>query len=236
MDLHNYEKVARVISETVDPLQDIHFIKGPVDILDHSSRQYAFGSKMGIDATEKLGEEYGITRPASFHPAVDKVEIRKTFSGTITSINDSFLEKGISVLILSVNKTRPGQLREISRQIVLRGWIRDVKFILFTDDSVDIFKISDVVWIGANNMDPMRDCFLVNREDQVPYPGLFMDGTRKSREFDDFERDWPNVIIMDDETIRAIDQKWDNLGLGPFIPSPSLQYKSLVVNKGAVML
>jgi 4-hydroxy-3-polyprenylbenzoate decarboxylase len=34
---------------------------GPMDVLDHSSRAFTYGSKMGIDATKKLPEE-GFTR------------------------------------------------------------------------------------------------------------------------------------------------------------------------------
>jgi 4-hydroxy-3-polyprenylbenzoate decarboxylase len=34
---------------------------GPVDVLDHSSQAFTYGSKMGIDATRKLPEE-GFTR------------------------------------------------------------------------------------------------------------------------------------------------------------------------------
>jgi 4-hydroxy-3-polyprenylbenzoate decarboxylase len=34
---------------------------GPVDVLDHSSRAFTYGSKMGIDATRKWPEE-GFTR------------------------------------------------------------------------------------------------------------------------------------------------------------------------------
>ena len=34
---------------------------GPMDVLDHSSRAFTYGSKMGIDATKKLPEE-GYTR------------------------------------------------------------------------------------------------------------------------------------------------------------------------------
>jgi 4-hydroxy-3-polyprenylbenzoate decarboxylase len=39
---------------------------------------------------------------------------------------------------------------------------------------------------------------------------------------------------MDDETIRQVDELWGKLGLGEFIPSPSLNYKGLVKNEGAV--
>ena len=30
---------------------------GPMDVLDHSSRAFTYGSKMGLDATRKLPEE-----------------------------------------------------------------------------------------------------------------------------------------------------------------------------------
>jgi len=34
---------------------------GPMDVLDHSSRAFTYGSKMGLDATRKFPEE-GFTR------------------------------------------------------------------------------------------------------------------------------------------------------------------------------
>jgi len=41
----------------IDPERDIRFTKGPIDVLDHSSRAFTYGSKMGIDATRKWKEE-----------------------------------------------------------------------------------------------------------------------------------------------------------------------------------
>ena len=45
----------------IDPERDIRFTMGPVDVLDHASREFTFGSKMGIDGTRKWKEE-GFTR------------------------------------------------------------------------------------------------------------------------------------------------------------------------------
>src|SRR5438874_2277563 len=45
----------------IDPERDVRFTPGPIDVLDHSSRGFTFGSKMGIDATRKWKEE-GFTR------------------------------------------------------------------------------------------------------------------------------------------------------------------------------
>ena len=46
----------------MDPDRDVRFTMGPVDVLDHASRAFTYGSKMGIDATRKWPEE-GSSRP-----------------------------------------------------------------------------------------------------------------------------------------------------------------------------
>jgi 4-hydroxy-3-polyprenylbenzoate decarboxylase len=50
-----------VALNNIDPQRDTRFTMGPVDVLDHSSRAFSYGSKMGIDATRKWPEE-GFTR------------------------------------------------------------------------------------------------------------------------------------------------------------------------------
>ena len=50
-----------VALNNIDPERDVRFSMGPMDVLDHSSRGFTFGSKMGIDATRKWPEE-GFTR------------------------------------------------------------------------------------------------------------------------------------------------------------------------------
>jgi 4-hydroxy-3-polyprenylbenzoate decarboxylase len=46
-----------VALNNIDPERDTRFTMGPMDVLDHSSRAFTYGSKMGIDATRKLPEE-----------------------------------------------------------------------------------------------------------------------------------------------------------------------------------
>jgi 4-hydroxy-3-polyprenylbenzoate decarboxylase len=50
-----------VALNNIDPERDTRFTMGPIDVLDHSSRAFTYGSKMGIDATRKWPEE-GFTR------------------------------------------------------------------------------------------------------------------------------------------------------------------------------
>jgi 4-hydroxy-3-polyprenylbenzoate decarboxylase len=62
-----------------------------------------------------------------------------------------------------------------------------------------------------------------------------LDGTRKTKELDNFHRDWPNIIVADDATIKSIDDKWPRLGLGEFLPSPSLKFKGQLYGEEAVV-
>ena len=53
VDVQNLSEVAWRVTGNIDPKNDIVFSEGPVDDLDHSSQNPKFGSKMGIDATQK---------------------------------------------------------------------------------------------------------------------------------------------------------------------------------------
>jgi 4-hydroxy-3-polyprenylbenzoate decarboxylase len=68
-----------------------------------------------------------------------------------------------------------------------------------------------------------------------PFACMGFDGTRKTKEFDDFHRDWPNIIVADDATIKAVDEKWNDLGIGKFIPSPSLKFKDQLYGEQAAV-
>ncbi len=50
-----------IVLNNIDPERDVRFTKGPVDVLDHASQHFSFGSKMGIDGTRKWRDE-GFTR------------------------------------------------------------------------------------------------------------------------------------------------------------------------------
>ncbi|HMV31957.1 MAG TPA: menaquinone biosynthesis decarboxylase [Gemmatimonadales bacterium] len=50
-----------IVLNNIDPERDVRFTKGPVDVLDHASQYFSFGTKMGIDGTRKWKDE-GFTR------------------------------------------------------------------------------------------------------------------------------------------------------------------------------
>jgi 4-hydroxy-3-polyprenylbenzoate decarboxylase len=57
VDVRNKEEAWWVALNNLDPERDVRFSMGPMDVLDHSSRAFTFGSKMGLDGTRKLPEE-----------------------------------------------------------------------------------------------------------------------------------------------------------------------------------
>jgi 4-hydroxy-3-polyprenylbenzoate decarboxylase len=61
VDVRNPQEAWWVALNAIDPERDVRFTMGPIDVLDHASRAFTYGSKMGIDATRKWPEE-GFTR------------------------------------------------------------------------------------------------------------------------------------------------------------------------------
>jgi 4-hydroxy-3-polyprenylbenzoate decarboxylase len=61
VDVRNPQEAWWVALNNIDPQRDARFTMGPMDVLDHSSRAFTYGSKMGLDATKKWPEE-GFTR------------------------------------------------------------------------------------------------------------------------------------------------------------------------------
>jgi len=62
VNLRDYAEVAWKALNHIDPEQDIEFVLGPVETLDHASRLPKYGSKMGVDAMRKWPEGV-FTRP-----------------------------------------------------------------------------------------------------------------------------------------------------------------------------
>lgn len=233
-NIQDYRELARIVSENTDPQQDIYFSQGPMDVLDHSCSRHAFGGKMCIDATTKFDEE---KRAISNHQKVDPIDertwnnIQIQFS-EIQSINTALLNIGVSCVIISVKKNRRSHIIELNEQLLEKTALKAVKFILYLEESVDANDIADAVWRASNNLDAKRDVILTRAQDGGISHAAF-DGTRKTKALDGFERNWPNILVSNQQTIDHIDAKWSTLGLGNFIPSPSRKYLTQVYAGGA---
>lgn len=56
-NVHDYGQVIWRVGNCMDAKRDVVITEGPLDVLDHTSPMWAWGGKMGIDATRKWKEE-----------------------------------------------------------------------------------------------------------------------------------------------------------------------------------
>ncbi len=240
VDIQNYKQLAQYAFKNINPAADIYFSQGPMDVLDHSCSKMGFGGKMCLDGTTKYDEE----KDDHFvWPTVDanwsvKNRLLEQFP-EIKSVNETLVQQQIPVLIVSVKKERRGHVRELHEKITELKEAESIKLILYVEHTVDAEDVTVALWRFCNNLDPKRDQLLVQRPSSVDVDKIFaclgLDGTRKTKEMDNFHRDWPNIIVADDATIQSVDEKWNRLGLGAFLPSPSLKFKDQMYGEEAVV-
>ena len=229
VDIRDYSSLVKHVLKNFSPEYDAYFSKGPLDVLDHAAANLGYGGKMGIDATLKTGAE---EKPDMLQPKddIEKLEAKlKEYSG-IQEVNTTLLREGL--LIISLNRKDKAYLHDLSKDLFKNNEFDWIKVLFFVDEEVDVNDFAMVTWVSANNIDPLRDCEIIDGG-HGKYGHLLIDGTRKRKGIDGFKRDWPNVIISEDVTITKIDKLWPSLNLGAFIPSPSLKYKKLVKHGGA---
>jgi len=234
-----YDKLAGDVFKNLNPATDIYFSQGPMDVLDHSCSKMGFGGKMCLDGTYKYEEESDDTFffPVSNFSLKTLEMLQKTFP-EITQINFSLLKIEIPVLIISIKKNKKNHVKELHESILEMRDMEGIKMILYVEHTVDANDLTVSLWRFCNNLDPRRDHFIVKKKSGIaPYKFfacMGFDGTIKTKEMDDFDRDWPNIIVADEKTIDSIDNKWNTLGLGEFISSPSLKFKNQMYGEEAV--
>ena len=242
--IQDYEALAKYVYKNLNPATDVLFTNGPMDVLDHSCSKLGFGGKMGIDGTAKYEEESDSTYQLSISPEQEtgwqfmEDALKNSFE-EIHAVNTSLLSKSIPCIIISIEKSRKGHIRELHEAVTELKLAEGIKIILYVEHTVDAHDLPTALWRFCNNLDPKRDSIIIQRPSFTDHNKTFaclgLDGTRKTRDFDNFQRDWPNIIVAKDETIEAIDKKWNELNIGTFIASPSLKFKAQIYGEEAVV-
>lgn len=232
VDINDYKKLAQYVFRNINPANDIYFSQGPMDVLDHSCSKLGFGGKMCIDGTKKWDEELAEPlTPFKLHRNFS-AEAIKSRNEEIKGINATLATNmDIPVLLVSVKKARKGHVEELHKTICEQEELQGIKMVIYVEHTVDVSHIGDTLWRFCNNLDPKRDHFYGGAEKNI----IGLDGTRKTKELDGFDRPWPNIIVADEPTIKSVDEKWSQLGLGNLIKSPSLRYQSQMYGEEATV-
>ncbi len=124
--------------------------------------------------------------------------------------------------VVSMKKQYPGHAKRVMMGVwsFLRQFMY-TKFVIVTDDDVDVRNWEDVIWAMTTRMDPTRDAVLIDNtpidylDFASPVSGLGskmgLDATNKMP--GETDREWGEPIEMDDEVKQRIDALWDELGI-----------------------
>ncbi len=124
--------------------------------------------------------------------------------------------------IVSLRKQYPGHAKRVMFGVwsFLKQFMY-TKFVIVTDDDVDIRQWKEVVWAISTRVDPARDTLIVENtpidylDFASPVAGLGakmgIDATAKWP--GETSRQWGRPIAMDDATRRRVDAIWKDLGL-----------------------
>jgi 4-hydroxy-3-polyprenylbenzoate decarboxylase len=224
INIRDYYELMIHLFSNVDIARDLVFSHGPLDILDHSAEAFSFGGKLGVDATIKLSEETKEKDDQRINNS--QLELLKlnllSDKNLIKDYNINLFEKGIPIIIISVNRYEDPEVIEKIISNLKRIDHGDFRYIaLVVDHTVDPGDYSTVAWQILGNSDPERD------HEYISPASIIIDGTIKAYRKGGFSRKWPNVVSSDLKTISKIDEQWNSYGLGPFVPSPSLKFKNL---------
>ena len=126
-----------------------------------------------------------------------------------------------NLVLVSIKKRYPGHARKVIAGLWGLGLLALAKAIVIVDDWVDVQNLSQAAWQALGNVDWSRDLIRidgpVDHLDHASYQHSFggkigIDATAKLVE-EGYQRSWPEVISMDPEVKKRIDEIWEQLGI-----------------------
>lgn len=126
-----------------------------------------------------------------------------------------------NLVFVSIDKEYPGQAWKVMNGLWGQGLMSLAKVIVVLDSDTDVRNVREAWWVTLNNIDPERDIrFTMGPIDVLDHSSraftygskMGIDATRKWPE-EGFDREWPEKIVMDEQTKTRIDEIWPRLGI-----------------------
>ena len=205
-DVRNAEQLAALL-RGCDPKSATIRGEGIYDVLDNATATCGFGGKLALNLTENSTAR---TPSVTEHIALPEgVTMR-------TDLVDMW-----STLLLFADNSADIDLTTIARQAGV-----ECNFIALFDTRAAEFGAEDLLWIAAANTDPKRDIALTDST-------LTIDARAKVPGAENNPARFPNVVTSTEDVIELVDSRWEEYGIGEFIPSPSRKYRKLLLSDKA---
>ena len=126
-----------------------------------------------------------------------------------------------NLVFVSINKQYPGHAWKVMNGLWGLGLMSLAKVIVVVDKHVNVQDVEETWWIALNNIDPERDVrFTMGPVDVLDHASraftygskMGIDATTKWEE-EGFDREWPELIEMDEATKQRVDAIWQELGI-----------------------
>ena len=196
--LSDRARLMKHILNTVDLSSDIVLTRGILDVLDHSAEKPLYGSKLGIDATDRIeGEEKRSDN--SIHGKMNRKKIETSalsIDKKITGVRTTFEECRNRVIMLTVKKDKKTNSSYFIKKIK-NSSVTGEGIIVLYDHDINITDNSVLLWKIFNNVDPLRDIVLEKS-------CLIIDATKKGIG-DGHTREWPDDIEMSQNAVKKVD-------------------------------
>ena len=180
--------------------------EGIYDVLDHATATCGYGGKVALDLTNVAECTEQMTFDNSSLP-----------EGIVA--NTILLDKWGTLLLFADNDLKV-DANEIAKAT-------NCNYVIIFDRRAEKMSANELLWLGAANTEPTRDIALCGST-------LVVDARAKRPNANDENPSrWPNIVTADEETIRLVDSRWAEYGIGEAIPSPSERYSALKLSEGA---
>ena len=180
--------------------------EGIYDVLDHATATCGYGGKVALDLTNVAERTEQMTFDSSSLPEC--------------IVADTILLDKWGALLLFADNDLKVDANEIAKAT-------NCNYVVIFDRRAEKMSANELLWLGAANTEPTRDIALCGST-------LVVDARAKRPNTNDENPSrWPNIVTADEETIRLVDSRWAEYGIGEAIPSPSERYSALKLSEGA---
>ena len=206
VNVHNYDEVINLLLNKVNFEYDLFFSEGILDVLNHASDNMLYGSKLGVDLTEKVEGEpgFGVNAPSastdSVPPSTEEVNLSFPELNSYRFLN---FNSQRPIMLAALNKTTSNQAKEFIETFFNEPKFSSVNILIVLEGHIDIENDSEVMWKFFNTLDPKRD-FYFNKN------RVGVDVTQKLKE-EGYQQRWPEEIEMSKEIKERVDRKWDSI-------------------------
>ena len=210
-DVRTSQELARLL-RGVEPERAAIRGEGVLDVLDHAAAETGYGGKLALDLTGvPEGEVPLLAVPERIVPA-----------GGIVAWNTAFYaEWGIVVLY-----AEPGAETDIAAFV--RENCPEARIAVLFDTAAQGLEGGDLLWLATADTDASRD---------VRFCGgtLLADARTKLPGEAGCPARFPNPVVSSGAVRSLVDSRWEEYGIGGFLPSPSGRYCRLLRGDGAAI-